>query len=1060
MPEIGKYDGIAAEKEMLKFWEENNTYQKAKDKSGKGKNFYFLDGPPYTSGGIHIGTAWNKILKDFVLRYKRIKGFNVYDRAGYDMHGLPTALKVMEKLGIKHKDDIAKFGIAKFIEECKTFSLNNMDKMTKEFQRLGVWMDFENAYLPITQEFIEGEWWLIKKAHENNRLYEGEKVMHWCQHCATSLAKHELEYKNVKDDSIFVKLKVKGKDEYLIIWTTTPWTIPYNLGIMAHPDLDYIRARVKDDEKEEIWILAKGLAGGCISSVADKEFEIIEEFKGEKLKGIEYEHPFSDQIKKYSELKAKHPNVHTVVLTKEYVDLGSGTGLVHSAPGCGPEDYEVGRQNNVPPFNNLDENGVFPDEMGEFSGLIAKKDDKRFLDALDKRNALIATTEVEHEYPYCWRCKKPVIFRTTTQWFFKVEDIKEEMKELNKKIYWMPDWAGNKQFHAWLDNLRDNGITRQRYWGTPLPIWRCNKCRDYIVVGSVKELESLGADKPTDLHIPWIDEITFKCRKCPGTMKRLPDILDVWVDAGTTSWTCLDYPHKKELFDMMYPPDFILEGKDQIRGWFNLLFVASMVSMKSIAFKACYMHGFVNDAMGRKMSKSLGNVISPDEVIEKYGADVFRYYSIGGANPGLDLNYNFDDMKVKHRNLSVLWNLHKFVIEYSSELNINPKELEISDGELSIEDVYMLSKLNSAIKKATKMFDEYRLNEVPLAVEELFLELSRTYIQLVRKKSSTGSEEEKRVVLYTLYRVLYESLRLFCPVVPMLTDKIYHNMKSAFNLDFESIHLTGWPEADEERIDKELEHAFVHTKAVIQVILHAREKISLGVRWPIKEAIVVTKNEKAKISVMELKDIIKTLTNVKDLDVVDRFNKVREKLKADFSKLEADFKHLTPKIIAHIMNESPEAVLQHIEKDGKHSFSIDDRGESKEISIVKEHIIIERIVDQPYKETEFEAGSVYINTELTKELLAEGYSRELMRRVQSLRKKQGLKKSDTIELFVRADKELNQLFKYHEQDIKEKVGAKTLTFTELEIIKSFDAKSKEKVKDKELEILFNKIGGA
>ncbi|MBW2977705.1 isoleucine--tRNA ligase, partial [Candidatus Woesearchaeota archaeon] len=930
---------------------------------------------------------------------------------------------------------------------CRKLALDNMALMTKDFKRLGVWMDFENAYQPIHRSFIEGEWWLIKKAHENNRLYEGEKTMHWCPKCATALAKHELEYKNVTDESIFLKFQIEGKEnEYLVIWTTTPWTIPYNLGVMVHPELEYIKAKVDG----EIWVIAKGLANIFLSSI-DKKFEIVEEFKGESLKGLRYIHPLYNELKEvYDELKSKSPNVFTVVLSEEYVDLSAGTGLVHMAPGCGPEDYEIGHRNNILPFNNLHEDGVFPENMGKFAGWTAKKDDNKFIDYFKEIGTLITSNPVEHEYAHCWRCKKPVIFRTTKQWFFKIEDLKDQMRELNKNIKWQPDWAGNRQFDAWLDNLRDNSITKQRYWGCPIPVWKCDKCGDYVVVGSVKELEELGGKVPEDLHKPWIDEVELKC-KCGEVKKRIPDILDVWVDAGSTSWTCLDYPQKEELFNELWPADFILEGKDQIRGWFNLLFVTSMVSMNKPSYKAVYMHGFVNDTQGRKMSKSLGNYILPQEVVDKYGADTFRYYSIGGSNPGEDLNYNFDDMKVKHRNLMVLWNLHKFLIDLANEVGKSPQNLDDVKSDYSVEEKYIVSKLHSTIKNVTELFEEYKLNEIPWKIEELFLALSRTYIQLVREKAN--KEEGKKVVLVCVYETLIEILKLLAPIAPMITEKIFLNLKQAFNFEEESVHVCSWPKADEGLIDAKLEEKMAVVGDVIQAVLFAREKVQRGLRWPLKEAIVVSEDEKIVEAVNELQDIIKLQTNIKGISVIDKFDKEKETVKADYAKIAPEFKTDAAKVIAHLATSSPETILGHVEKQGKYEFSVD----GKKFAITKNHLIIAREAPPPFKGVEFRGGRLYINQEKSDELEAEGYAREIMRRIQSLRKKGGLVKSDKITLFVGVDEELKAMLEKWEDQIKEKVGADNIRIDVVEPGRKHELESEEKIKDHKVRICFDKL---
>lgn len=1043
-----RYDPVKQEKETLRFWEQKKLHQKAKDKNKGKKKFYFLDGPPYTSGKVHLGTAWNKSLKDMVLRYKRMIGLDVWDRAGYDMHGMPTEHGAEKILGIKNKDEIPKIGVAKFIKTCRKFAEDNLKVMNKDFMKLGVWMDFENAYKSVENTYIEGEWWLIKKAHENKRLYEGQKTMHWCPRCGTALAKHELEYKKVQDNSIFVKFPIRNeKNEFLIVWTTTPWTIPFNLGVMVNPDLDYVK--VKADN--EIYIVAKELINST-EEVSGKKLKIMNEFKGKKIEGIKYDHPFDDEISIYKDLEKKHPKVQTIVLSDEYVNLEQGSGLVHMAPGCGPEDYEIGHRNNIPPFNNLSESGIFPENFGKFGGLKAKKDDDKIIDALENKNALIGNTSVDHDYAHCWRCKEPIIYRTTTQWFFKIEDLKEKMRKLNKEINWIPDYAGSKNFDNWLENLRDNGITRQRYWGAPLPVWRCDSCKEYIVIGSIKELESLAGKLPEDLHKPWIDHVKIKC-ECGSQKERIPDILDVWIDAGSASWNCLDYPRKKELFEKLYPADFILEGIDQIRGWFNLLFVASMVAMNNCSYKAVYMHGFINDSQGRKMSKSLGNYILPDEVIDKFGADTFRYYSISGADPGLDLNYNFDDMKVKHKNLTVLWNLHNYVIDLSKNLKVNPKDLKINKKDFSIEEKYIFSKLNSTLKKVTELFEKYKLNEIPWLIEDLYLELSRTYIQLTREKSSIGSDKEKKIVLYTIYNTLILIVKMFAPVVPFVTERIFQNLKKEFSFEEKSIHLHSWPSFDANLIDEDLELQMDYMSSIIQSSLSLREKVQLGIRWPLKEIIVVTEDKKVIEAVKKLKELIKIQVNVKDIKIQKELSGVKLNVKPDYSRLGPDFGDKAPKIIGKLSADSPETILNHIQKEGKYTFNIDN----EQINIVKEHLIVQRKVPDPYVESSFKGNFVYLNRELDDELEAEGFSREITRRVQSLRKKSGLLKSDKITLFVRTDSELKEMLDKFEKLIKAKVNASTLKISELKPVKKLNNHSKEKVRDKKFELFLGKV---
>jgi isoleucyl-tRNA synthetase len=1047
---MSKYDFGIVEKTILAFWKDKNIYEKAKKQGKGGKKFYFLDGPPYTSGKLHIAHAWNKSMKDMVLRYKRMTGHNVWDRAGYDMHGLPTEHKVVAKLNLEKKEDIIKFGLAKFIEECKKFCTENALQMNEDFKRLGVWMDFDNAYMPISPTFIEGVWWLIKKANDNGRLYEGQKVMTWCPSCATAVAKHELTYEEVTDKSIFVKFKVKGKDnEYLIIWTTTPWTIPFNLAVMVNPELDYVRAKVEN----EIWIVSKALSGPVIQAVAGKRFEIIEEFKGKQLEYLHYEHPFYDTLKQQYDAIAKQTDkLHSVVMSSEYVDTTAGTGLVHSAPGCGPEDYEVGKREGIPPFNAIDEYGNFPAEMGEFAGFNAKKDNDKFIQALEKRGVLIATTDVEHEYAHCWRCNNPVVFRTTVQWFFKVEDLKDEMIELNKKVHWVPNWAGSRQFDSWLKNLKDNSITRQRFWGTPIPIWRCEKCKDYVVIGSLDELEELAGKVPADLHRPWIDEVKIKC-KCGGVKERIPDILDVWIDAGTNSWTCLDFPSNTKQFNELWPADFILEGADQIRGWFNMLLVASMVSFGKHPYKACYMHGLLTDIEGRKMSKSLGNIISPYEVVDKYGADTLRYYMIGATEAGVEINFSWEEAELKYKNLFVLWNIQNFLIDLCNTNKINPHKLgTLEEDMFSVEEKYLVSRVNHCLFKVTNYMELYEVDKLPKLLEDLYLDMSRTYIQLIRDKAAIGEKEDKEVVAYCLYKSMMTFLKMFSLVSPFISEMIYQNFRDAFGLKDESITLFSWPKHDDKAINKELEVEMELAKDMMQAVFFARDKSGIGRKWPLKEVIIVTKDQNAVLAAEKLQDLIKQQTNIKSVSVMETFPFEEVKAKPDFEKIAPEFKQLTPQVLAKLAVDSSETILGHINKEGSFSFSIGD----KRISIQMKHLLIETIIKGPYVGSEFSKGKVYINTERSKELEAEGYAREVMRMVQNERKNAGLERKDKIVIFVKVGSELELMLKPWEDKIQEKVGASGIVISHLDPARKHTFGSKAKIKDYGIEIYFDK----
>ena len=1013
------YDPQKIEEEIIEFWKKNNIYQIVRDSTKGKKPFYFLQGPPYTSGKLHAGHAWNNSMKDSVLRYKQMNGFEVWDRAGYDMHGIPTASKVQKELNLKTKEDIEKYGLAKFAKACINFSKKHAKVMNEDLFRLGIWMDYENAYMPIEEDWIESVWWLIKRAEEEGRLYEGKKTMTWCPTCETALAKHECEYKKVKDKSIYVKFKIREKEnEYLLIWTTTPWTIPFNLAVMVNPEIDYIKAKVEN----EVWIIAKELADSLIKDKLEKDYTILEEFKGKDLEHLEYAHPFENEIKDYKKLKQNHEKVHTVLLSKEYVTTEAGTGLVHCAPGCGPEDYEVGHKNNIPPYNEVGHTGKFNSGMGKFTNLIAKKDDNKFIDELENLGALITTEIVEHDYAHCERSNDPVIFRTTNQWFFKVEDLKEKMISYNKKIHWVPKTVENS-YISWLENLRDNSITKQRFWGTPVPIWKCTKCKEYKVISTKKELESLSNKKLENLHRPWIDKIMVPC-KCGETMKRIPDILDVWIDAGVASWACLYFPKRKDLFEKLFPADFILEAREQVRGWFNLLMIASIIGLDKIPFKNVYAHGMLTDVDGVKMSKSLGNVISPYEIIEKYGADTLRLY-FSQTNAGEDISFSWDEMDVKKRNLMILWNTFNYLMEYSKSQKIDPTKLP---KDLEIEEKYIISRLNSTIKKVTELYEFYELDKIPSEIENLFLDLSRNYMQYTRDKI----QKKPELVLSTIYKVLLDTIKMLSTISPFVTEKIFLELKKEFNLKEESISLCDWPKYDKKKINKDLEEEVRFADQIIKSGLSAREKIKTGVRWPLKNITVVSNSDAAERTIKNLKELIKSKLNIKDILYEKTFSGARLEIVPNYSQIGKDFQ----KDSLIIRKELNDDLLTELNEKGTLKIN--------KFELNKSHIIVKEHLPENLVSSEFNRGKVILETEVNEELEKEGFARELMRRIQDIRKENDLKKQDKINLAIISELDIS---KWGDM-IKSKVGANNLDFEK----KLYPIKDKLEIKSKKFEI--------
>ncbi len=1039
------YDFKVIEPSVLDFWNDNQIYDKAVKRNKGKKRFYYLDGPPYTSGKIHIGHAWGKALRDAVLRFKRMNGFDVWDQPGFDMHGMPIEVAVEKELGIKDKKEILnKLGLSRFIDECQKFALAQLWPMVKEFKRLGVWMDWENPYMTIKNEYIEGAWWALAKANDRKLLYLGKKSMTWCSRCATALAKHELEYETKSEDSIFVKLPVVGKqNEFLIVWTTTPWTLPFNMAVMAHPDFDYLRAKVDG----EVWILAEALAAGLIGAVAGKKYEVLEKIRGEKIAGTKYVHPFRDEVKFHEQNKEK--NAYSVVLSEKYVSTDAGSGLVHCAPGCGPEDFEVGKEYGISAFNEIDEHGCFPESMGPFAGWVAKQDDHRFVQLLKEKNLIIDVVKVEHEYAHCWRCKTPVIFRATAQWFLAVEKLKDEMVELNKKVYWVPDWAGNKWFDSWLKSLQDWCISRQRFWGIPLPIWTC-VCGKHKVVASRAELKELTGKELENLHRPWVDKVVFKC-DCGKDMVRVPDVLDVWLDSGVAPWATLNYPSDEKAFKEMGFPELILEGKDQIRGWFNSLMCMSMISFGKIPYKAVFMHGFINDSSGRKMSKSLKNIISPNEIIDQYGADTLRYYQIGGAQPGVDLSFNHEDAKIKHRNLIVLWNVQNFVINLAKELKANPVEMDevVMKSLCGVEERFMLSKLNSAVKTVTGLFEKYRLNEIPTVIEDLYLTLSRSYIQMVRDKAAVGEENDRKVVLFTAYKCLSTVLKLFAPIAPFITEQMWQNFKE-FGGE-ESVHFCAWPEFNEKDIDSKLEKQITVADLAVQAVLSAREKAKISLRWPIKKVEIVSQDETLLLALEELEDVIKVQTNCKSVHGHKEFVEIKTKIKANAGQLGKSFGALSPKIMTKLSELAANNVISQLAKDGKFSLKID----KETVELNKDHIIVEREVPEKFVEVEFPLGIVYLDVERSSELDGEGFAREIMRRVQQLRKEAGMLKADKAHVYVQSDAAAVKMIEKWSEKIGEKCGA-SVKIGSAEPMRKHAFSAEEKVKDKSFKFFLDK----
>jgi isoleucyl-tRNA synthetase len=947
------------EEKIFQFWKKNKIYEKAKAQRKKSRKFYFLDGPPYATGSIHVGTAMNKIIKDCYLRFFRMFGFNVWDQPGYDTHGVPIENKVEKELGFKSKKDIERFGVAKFIQKCREFATKYIDVMAKQFENLGVWMDWKNPYLTLTNDYIEGAWFTFKKAFEKGFLYKGNYPVHVCPHCETVVAYNEIEYTNLPDPGIYVKFKVKNKpNEFLVCYTTTPWTLPANTGIMVKPDAEYVKVQVGN----EILILAKALLEEVMKKIGIKDYKILETKTGKELENLKYEHPFIDEFKFQQVLT----NAHRVVLSDQFVSLEEGTGLVHTAPGHGEEDYKVGLETGLPAVSPVKMDGTFDETCGKYAGMFVKEADKLIIQELRAKGLLLHEETIQHEYPICWRCKTPLLLISVPQWFFKVTAIRDKLIEENKKIKWNPSWA-SQRFQNWLESLGDWPISRQRYWGIPLPIWVCEKCGHIKVIGSREELPKV----PKDFHKPHIDKIVLDC-KCGGKMKRIPDVLDVWFDSGVASWASLGYPKEKKLFKKLWPADFILEGSDQFRGWWNSLMITSMMTFGKAPFKSVLMHGLVLDAHGQKMSKSLQNIVTTEEVIEKYGRDLLRFYYLS-SEPWNDYYFSWQALEDISKNFMIVRNTFNFVKTYVTSKG-KPKGLKQ-------EDKWILSRLNSLIESCTKHFNDHNAHKAANEILDFILnDFSRWYIKIIRDRVWLLYEgKDKQAAFFTLLTVTENLAKLLAPICPFLAEQVYQDVVKPLKKGKISVHLEDWPKAEKRMKNKKLEEEMKVARQIVEACSAARQKANLKLRWPVASVTLVSKDKMVLAAVKDLREVLLKMCNAKGI-------KVGEEPKGEFSGAEFSF------------------------------------------------------------------GKVFIPSKLDEKLLEEALLRELVRKIQEMRKKFGFVVKERIELSLNSDEKTNKLLEKNRKMIAKEVGAKNV------VVGSIRGKFSDSLEfeDKKISIAFSK----
>ncbi len=1008
------------EGEVLEYWESIKLPEKLAEIDFGKKPFFLLDGPPYANDKPHVGHVKTIVAKDIFVKFKRMQGYSVFHVPGFDMHGLPIEVKVEKELGITSKSDIERVGVEKFMEKCREFACENMERWMDLYKKLGVWKGWYEPYKTCDVSYLNSAWFTIKNYFEKGLLVEGEKPGYWCPRCQTILTGYEVtdSYKEVEDPSIIIKFPIKGRErEFLLVWTTTPWTLAANVAIAAHPKEIYVKAKVAD----EIYILAEKRL-----SLLDElglRYTILERFEGEKLSDIKYKPVIDCKLQKeLEENEETHRVIMSIPLLKRKVSakvlakkemaeeenifehlvtMDVGTGLVHIAPGHGAEDFELGKHYNLPSPSPLDDECRYTEEVELWKGKFVKDADREIIKYLDEKGLLLYASKIRHSYPLCWRCKTPLIFRKTKQWFLKVTDIKDKIIEEAEKVCWLPEFA-KKRYINWALDLEDWALSRQRYWGITLPIWRCEKCNAIEVFGSKEELEKRANCRLEDLHKDKVDPITFECKICSGKMKREPYTLDVWFDSGIAPWASLGYPFKnKELFDYLFPCALVIEAQDQIRGWFNSLMICSIALFGKAPYKKVGMIGWVLDEKGEKMSKSLGNVVWGEDAWESLGADLLRLYYCKDVAPWEVQKFSFKEAEALSKVLNILENLGKFYLEYCKENLGFDEKLNLKE-----EDLWLLSKTNSLIEKVTEALEKFELHRAGEKLVDFLVEtLSRIYVKLARERLEIfASAEDKKTVSWVMDYALRRLLLLLAPIVPFTAEMVY---RECFG-DKPSIHLEEWPSLEKDRIDSELEKEMELCLNAVSAFLSRRQEKNLRLRWPVKKGVIYAPKEVLS-KLKKHEEIIKRLANLKELYFDD---KIEFEIKPNFERIGKKFGRDT-KRIAEIVSR-----LDAKEVYGKEKIEV-------------EGFVLER-EDLKFKAKgkgkEFLAGLVEIEDEETKEIKEERAVRELIRAIQTMRKELGLKIKDRIRVKI----EGGDWIKRWEEVIKKEVNASEIIFGRVE----------------------------
>ena len=999
-------DFVKNEKEVLDFWKKNDIFEKSIKIREGCPTYTFYDGPPTANGKPHIGHVLTRVIKDMIPRYRTMKGYMVPRKAGWDTHGLPVELEVEKLLGINGKDQIEAYGLEPFIKLCKE-SVWKYKGMWEDFsETVGFWADMENPYVTYHNDFIESEWWALKEIWNKNLLYKGFKIVPYCPRCGTPLSSHEVAqgYKTLKERTAIVRFKIKDEDAYFLAWTTTPWTLASNIGLCVNPDEIYVRVKAADGYT---YILAKALLDSVLGGIEREEgqpaYEILETYTGKDLEYKEYE-PLYQCAKDAADKQNKKA---FFIYCDNYVTMSDGTGIVHIAPAFGEDDARVGRKYDAPFVQMVDEHGVMKDET-PFAGMRCKPTEKEIengavscdpevLKELDSRGILFSAPKMEHEYPHCWRCSTPLIYYARESWFIKMTEVRDNLVKNNNTINWIPESIGKGRFGDWLNNVQDWGLSRNRYWGTPLNIWEC-ECGHRHVIGSIEELKSMSDNCPDDieLHRPYIDAVTITCPECGKQMKRVPEVIDCWFDSGSMPFAQHHYPFEnKELFEEQFPAEFISEAVDQTRGWFYSLLAISTILFDKSPYKNVIVLGLVQDENGQKMSKSKGNAVDPFDALAKFGADAIRWYFYTNSAPWLP-NRFYDKAVVEGQRkfMGTLWNTYAFFVLYANIDNFDATKYSLEYDKLSVMDKWLVSKLNSLILTVDGYLENYSIPEAAKALQSFVDDMSNWYVRRGRERYWAQDMSQDKINAYmTLYTALVTVAKLSAPMIPYMAEQIYRNLVCSIDKNApESVHLCEYPVADEKVIDKALEASMQEVLDIVVLGRAARNGANIKNRQPLSKMYV----QADKTLDEELSSIIRDELNVKDIEfVTDASGFISYAFKPQLKTVGPKYGKLLNGIKEYLANVDGSAAKAQLDSEGAVKFEVN--GESVELT--EEDLLISSVQKEGLFSVSDYGVNVVLDTTLNEDLISEGYVNELISKIQTMRKEAGFEVMDHIKVY-------------------------------------------------------------